>query len=158
MRITTLLGTAAATTATAVIGGLASSGARSRWYARLDKPAFQPPPVAFPVVWTALYADIAVASAVVVDGLEERDEADARAFRVALAANLALNASWTWTFFRGHHLPAATVVAGTLAVSSADLARRAASVSRPAAYALAPYAAWCGFATVLSDAIWRRNR
>jgi tryptophan-rich sensory protein len=31
-------------------------------------------------------------------------------------------------------------------------------VSKPAGVALAPYPAWCGFATVLSTAIWARNR
>lgn len=156
MRIRTLLGTTAATAATAVIGGTASSGASSPWFLALDKPAIQPPPIAFPIVWTLLYADIAVASAVAIDDFDDED--DNRAFRTALGINLALNASWTWTFFRAHHLPAATTVAGLLALSSADLGRRAGAVSRPAGQALVPYAAWCTFATVLSGAIWRKNR
>ena len=158
MRPRTLLWTGAATAATAAIGGAASSGARDAWFLALDKPAFQPPPVAFPVVWTLLYVDLAVASAAAIDGLAEDGDDGDRAFRVALGANLVLNASWTWTFFRGHRLPAATAVAGALALSSADLARRAGTVSRPAGRALLPYAAWCTFATVLSGAIWRRNR
>jgi tryptophan-rich sensory protein len=158
MRIRTLLGTGTATAATAAVGGAASSGASDPWFLELDKPAFQPPAIAFPIVWTLLYVDIAGASAVAIDGLDDEDAARGRAFRTALAANLVLNASWTWTFFRGHRLPAATAVAGALAVSSADLARRAGTTSPAAGWALAPYAAWCGFATVLSGAIWRRNR
>ncbi|MDO9407306.1 TspO/MBR family protein [Patulibacter sp.] len=158
MRLRTLLGTGAATAATAAVGGAASSGAKDAWFRALDKPPFQPPPIAFPIVWTLLYVDIAAASATAIDGLHEDGDVRDRAFRAALAANLVLNASWTWTFFRGHHLPAATTVAGLLAVSSADLARRASAASRPAGLALAPYAAWCTFATVLSGAIWRRNR
>lgn len=150
--------TGLATAVAAVVGGAASSGESSPWFVALEKPAFQPPPVAFPVVWTLLYADIAVASAATIDRLAEDDGDDDRAFRAALAANLVLNASWTWTFFRAHHLPAATTVAGLLALSSADLVRRAGAVSRPAGGALVPYAAWCTFATVLSAAIWRRNR
>ena len=45
-----------------------------------------------------------------------------------------------------------------LTASGLDLARRSARVNRPAGAALLPYAAWCGFATVLSAAIARRNR
>lgn len=154
-----LAGTAAATAATAVVGSLASSDVKTGWYAWLEKPAIQPPPVAFPVVWTALYADIAVTSAAVVDRLRADGRFDEQqAFQRALAANLVLNASWSWVFFKGHRLGAAVVVAGALAVSSADLARRAGSAHRAAGFALAPYAAWCGFATALSGAIWRRNR
>jgi tryptophan-rich sensory protein len=158
MRPRTLLATSLATTATAVVGGAASRGARDAWFRSLEQPAFQPPPVAFPVVWTALYATIAGASAAAIDRFDDAGDGRARGFRRALGANLVLNASWTWTFFRGHRLPAATAVAGALALSSADLARRASAASRPAGAALVPYAGWCAFATVLSGAIWRRNR
>lgn len=149
----------AGTLATAALGGLAGSGADSPWFRRLDKPAWQPPGAAFPVVWTVLYADVAVAATRVLDRLraDGRDD-EARAFAAALAANLALNASWTWVFFRAHRLVGATAVAGALAVSGADLVRRADAASHPAAGALAPYAAWCAFATVLSATLWRRNR
>lgn len=157
MRLKTLLMTSASSAATSVIGAVASSGARSPWFVALDKPAFQPPPVTFPVVWTALYADIAVSSAAALDALEDQDDR-ARAFRAALVVNLVLNASWTWTFFRLKSLPVATTVAGVLALSSADLVLRVGRASRPAGAALAPYAVWCAFATVLSGAIWRRNR
>ncbi|TQS26539.1 TspO/MBR family protein [Microbispora sp. KK1-11] len=58
----TLLGTALAVTAAAAVGGL-STDARSGWYARLRKPSWQPPPQAFGLVWTPLYATIAYASA-----------------------------------------------------------------------------------------------
>src|SRR6478752_1006163 len=96
MRPTTLAATSAAVTATAAVGGLASR-ADTAWYRRLRKPPFQPPPVAFPVAWTALYAAIAAGSAEAIDTLDD----DARdRFVGALAANLSLNAGWTWCFFR----------------------------------------------------------
>jgi tryptophan-rich sensory protein len=155
----TLATTAAAVTATALAGSVASADVRSRWYERLDKPAFQPPGPTFGVVWTALYADIAVSSAATLDRLREHGRHDeARAFERALGVNLALNTSWSWVFFKGHRLGPAVAVAGALAASSTDLARRAARADGRAGAALAPYAAWCAFATVLSAAIWRRNR
>jgi benzodiazapine receptor len=153
-----LLGTASAVTATAVVGGLASQDATSDWYRRLDKPAFQPPPEAFPVAWTLLYADIALSSAVVLHRARHRPSASDRGYGAALAVNLVLNASWSWVFFRAHRLGPAVAVAGALAVSSADLARRAARTSPAAGAALVPDPAWCAFAAVLSAAIWRRNR
>ncbi|PRC45358.1 TspO protein, partial [Mycobacterium sp. ITM-2017-0098] len=76
----------------------------------------------------------------------------------ALAANLVLNAGWSWVFFNRRKLGPAAALAGALTVSSADLARRAASVNAPAGAALAPYPLWCAFATVLSTRIWLLNR
>ena len=50
--------TSAATVASAAVGSLATQP-DSAWYRSLDLPDWQPPTLAFPVVWTALYADIA---------------------------------------------------------------------------------------------------
>ena len=150
---------AAAVAATAGLGSVGSRDVHSRWYDALEKPPYQPPGVAFPVVWTTLYTDLALSAGHALDRLEAagRHE-EAAGYRRALAANLAVNAAWSWVFFRWHRLGPAVGVAGLLAVSSADLVRRTARVSPPAAAALAPYPAWCGFATVLSAGIWRRNR
>ncbi|MGN6655402.1 MAG: TspO/MBR family protein [Rhodanobacter sp.] len=159
MKLRTLAVTSAAVAATAVAGGIASQDVGGRWYRRLDKPVFQPPGAVFPVVWTALYTDIAVTTAAASDRLRERGDAErAGALHRALGVNLVLNASWSWVFFRFHRLGPAVAVAGALAASSADLTRRVGQADRRAGTALAPYAAWCTFATVLSAALWRRNR
>ena len=141
------------------MGGLASRPAQSRWYERLEKPGFQPPRQAFPVVWPILYTDIALTSASTIDTLTDRGEAgEARKYTRALAANLFLNAGWSWVFFNRRRLGASAVLAGVLTASSADLARRAASANPTTGAALAPYAIWCAFATVLSTRIWQLNR
>lgn len=150
----TLAGVSSAVAATALAGSLASKDASSGWYRALDKPAFQPPAAAFPIVWTGLYATIAAAAT---STLERAEPDEAHRYRRALAANLVLNASWSWVFFRAHRVGPAVGVAAALAASSAELASRSGRLSRPAGWALAPYAAWCGFATVLNAAIWRRN-
>ena len=150
---------AAGVAATAVAGSIGSRDVRSAWYDALDKPAYQPPGVAFPVVWATLYTDLALSAGHALDRLEAAGRHDEAArYRRALTANLVVNAAWSWVFFRWHRLGPAVGVAGLLAVSSADLVRRTAGVSPAAAAALAPYPAWCGFATVLSADIWRRNR
>lgn len=152
-----LLGaTAAATTATAVLGVIATTPG-SLWFKTLRKPAWQPPNATFGPVWTFLYADIAVISALhVADAADKGDTAEVRRFSAALAANLMLNAAWSWVFFRGKNLPAATAVAVGLAASSADLVRRVGQ-RRERGVALAPYAAWTGFAAALSATLWRKN-
>jgi tryptophan-rich sensory protein len=74
-----------------------------------------------------------------------------------LAANLILNASWSWLFWRGRRPWLAAAECAVLTASSADLVRRTYNLNRGAGVALAPYAVWCGFATALSTAIAKLN-
>ncbi len=134
------------------LGGLATDP-DSRWFRHLQKPPWYPPPQTFGVVWTALYTAMGWAAVRVLG----RGGEEGRSFGRAYAANLVLNAGWTPLFFRAHRPGWATVEAAVLTGSTVDLVRRAGRVSRPAAVALAPYAAWTAFATLLSAAIARRN-
>ena len=150
--------TSAATVAAAVVGSLATAP-DSRWYRSLDLPDWQPPPLAFPVVWTALYADIAlVAAAAVAELAEQGRESQSRDLQRALAVNMALNTGWSAAFFRAHRPAAAAAECAILTLSGADLARRARPAGPGKAAGLAAYAGWCAFATVLTTAIARRNR
>ena len=160
MRPSTLAKTAGGSFAAAAAGALATRPAvQSSWYERLNKPGFQPPRLAFPIAWNILYSDIAAVSASTLDTLHDRgDAAQARAYTRALAANLVLNAGWSWVFFNRRKLGAAALLSGALTASSADLARRAAAVNAPAGAALTAYPLWCAFATALSTRIWQLNR
>ncbi|BCW71313.1 TspO/MBR family protein [Arthrobacter sp. NicSoilB8] len=163
MKLTTLAWTAASTVATAAAGGVATDPGSS-WYQRLRKPDWQPPTIAFPVVWTALYADLAVSSAVALDSDVAPDAPSSQArrqevaaYRGALAVNLVLNASWSWLFWRARRPWLAAAECAVLTVSSADLVRRTYKLNRGAGVSLAPYALWCGFATALSTAVAKLN-
>ncbi|MFT3860795.1 TspO/MBR family protein [Micropruina sp.] len=143
--------------ACAAIGSLLSDP-RSTWYENLKKPSWQPPRAAFPIVWTSLYAIVAVSAATTVTRLESAGRgAEASGFRRALATNLLLNAGWSGLFFRGQNLPIATIGAAVLASSSAGLAKRASAVGPGPALGLAGYAAWCAFATALSGTVAALN-
>nr|WP_306237891.1 MULTISPECIES: tryptophan-rich sensory protein [unclassified Ornithinimicrobium] len=170
----------------AAVAGSAATDPGSQWYRSLAKPAWQPPSLAFPVVWTGLYADLAaVATATLIDldqqvDLEQQDwsaatdaqsgqegprggparpdAARATGFERALLINLALNAAWSASFFRARRPALATMHSALLTVSAVDLARRAGTVSTRRGWQLAPYPAWCGFATALSVSLARRNR
>ncbi len=154
-----IVGTALATAAAAVIGSVASREGVENWYPSLRKPSFNPPNAAFPIAWTTLYVDIAATSAAAIERFRaDGDDAKARAYAAALGSNLILNAGWSWLFFKAHKLGLSAVAAGALAVSSADLARRAGDADPKLGVALAPYPLWCSFATLLSTSIWRLNR
>lgn len=153
MRIPPLLVSGAAVTATAMAGA-AATDPESDWYQSLAKPDWQPPPSAFPVVWTALYATIAGAVAKAYKHCPEQERA---ALVRSVGVNLGLNAGWSWLFFRSRHLGLAAVGAALLAVSSMKLVKRVGRHSRAAGAWLVPYALWTCFATVLSTDIAVRN-
>jgi tryptophan-rich sensory protein len=147
----------AGVTATAVTGALATDP-DGAYYRNLVKPSWQPPPPVYGIVWTPLYADIAVSAGHAISKLgEHRRVRERRNLVVALLANLALNTGWSWLFFRGHRPWLAAAECAVLTASSADLVRRVGAADRRTGLALAPYPAWCAFATALTVAIARRN-
>lgn len=153
-----VLTVSAATLTSAALGTVATQPG-SRWYRSLDLPSWQPPPLAFPLVWTPLYVDIAASSIATLARLEGEGRVDEAArYRRALWANLVLNTGWSVVFWRVRRPALAAADAGVLAVSTADLARRAGAAGGRSGWTLAPYAAWTAFAAVLSTAIARRNR
>jgi tryptophan-rich sensory protein len=159
MQARTLIPAATAVASTAVVGGLASRPGASPWYQSLRKPPYQPPRLAFPIVWPVLYADIAVVSSNTLDDLERRSrKPERRQYVTALAVNLAVNAGWSWLFFQRRRLGLSAVAAAALTVSSADLARRAMDAQGGRAAPLLLYPLWCAFATALAGHLWFLNR
>lgn len=157
-KVAPFLGSTAAVIATALAGSVATDP-KSIWYRSLDKPKWQPPGGLFPIVWTALYTSIAVASGKVLADAERRhDDERARQYKRALALNLLLNAGWSFAFFKFRKLGLAAIVAGALSASSTGLMKEAGKTDPKLGKLLLPYAAWTTFATALSTEIWTRNR
>jgi benzodiazapine receptor len=126
----------------------------AEWYAALQKPSWNPPGWIFGPVWSALYTMMAVAAWLV--WRRGGFAAQGRPLG-AFLAQLALNALWTPLFF-GLHRPGVAfaeilllwlAIAGTIALFW--------RVQRAAAWLLAPYLAWVGFAAVLNGTLWRLN-
>lgn len=141
--------------AAATIGSLGVK-TDTRWYDKLDKPSWQPPPAAFPIAWTPLYGLIAWGTGRALDRAEATGE-DKRLLGLTVA-NLALNAGWNWAFFTRKSPAGGLAVILALDVLNVALVREAAKHDTAAAAALVPYAGWTGFATALNAEIWRRNR
>jgi tryptophan-rich sensory protein len=138
----------------AVVGSLVTNP-DSRWYRGLDLPRWQPPPWAFPVAWTALYAEVAIASAA---AMAELPEDESTSYARVLAANMTLNAGWSALFFRAHQPWLAALDSAALTASGLDLTRRARPTGAGGALGLGAYAGWSAFATALTAAIALRNR
>jgi benzodiazapine receptor len=148
---------AGALTAAAAGVGFLGTKPDSAWYRSLDKPSWQPPAVAFPLVWTPLYGLIAWGAGRALDRAAQSSEGDRRLL-VLTAADLAVNAGWCWAFFvRRSPATGLAVILGLDALNVA-LLREAGRHDRAAAAALAPYVGWTAFATALNASIWRRNR
>lgn len=129
-------------------------GNRSSWYRELDKPSFAPSDEAFPVVWTALYAMIALSGWRVWCAAPSRDRNRALGLWIA---QLAANAHWSKSFF-GQRRPL-TALGDVVALERVVLSYIASTrrVDRAAAGLFIPYAAWVAYASVLHAEIARRN-
>lgn len=149
----TLIATSLASAATAAVGAAATKPGQ-RWYRRLRKPSWQPPPAVFPLVWNPLYALIAYGSA---RALDRASAGERKAFSRHLAGNLALNAAWPALFFRARSPRLALAEIAVLNASNLLLIRQAMRADRTAGLLLLPYASWTAFATALNAAIARRN-
>ena len=146
-----LVGWLAVCFAAPALGGFFMPG---EWYASLKKPAWTPPNWIFGPVWTALYTMMAVAAWLV--WRRGGWETQRRALGIFLV-QLALNAAWTPLFFGLHWLGVACVEIILLwcAIIATLIAFR--TVSRPAAWLLAPYLAWVSFASILNFTLGRLN-
>ncbi|MYM18824.1 tryptophan-rich sensory protein [Brevibacterium sp. 5221] len=124
-------------------------------YERLELPAFAPPRKVFPIAWTGLFALTAVTSAV---GMSKaKTKAKRRRILRSLVVNMGLNAAWSYLFWQVEARALSAAEAALLAASAVELAVRIGKESPAAGAALAPYPAWCAFATVLASAIAQRN-
>lgn len=137
----------------AAIGSIASIQAAS-FYAQLVRPEWAPPAAWFGPVWTVLYALMGVAAWLVwrVGGFR-----GARAALTVFLVQLALNALWSWLFFRwklGAPAFVEIVLLWLLIIATLVAFWR---IRKAAAALLVPYLLWVGFAAALSHSVWRLN-
>jgi len=138
----------------AFVGSQATMIGLPAWYPALNKPAFNPPGWVFAPVWTILYFLMGLA----LWQIWRSEPSRSRAWAILLfAVQLVLNALWSWLFFAWHQLAWSfyEIVALDLAILATIVAF--AKVRASAAWLLAPYLAWCTFASVLTFTIWRMN-
>ncbi len=137
-----------------VLGQLATYPNLVPWYAGLVKPSFNPPNWVFGPVWTSLYLLMAFAAWRI---LRLPPSPAKRNALMLFAAQLVLNAAWSWMFFAAHSpalgminiVPQLMVILATIGTFY--------RLDRLAALCLVPLALWVAFATALNFEIWRLN-
>lgn len=139
--------------AASAIGAVASFDA-GPFYERLARPDWAPPAGAFGPVWSALYLLMAIAAWLV--WREPASPGRTRALEL-FVVQLAVNALWSWLFFRwrtGALAMVDTLLLLLLLVATVATFWRI----RPlAGVLLLPYLAWVSFATALTWSVWRAN-
>lgn len=128
-------------------GVLSQSGEGNAWFDALTKPAIYPPSQLFGIVWTALYALMGLALALVLSarGAWGRERAV-----IAFAVQLVLNLAWSPVFFGAHQIAGALIVIMLLDVAVIVTMLLFWRVRPLAAWLLLPYLAWILFATALT--------
>lgn len=122
-------------------------------YEELEQPKIKPPRLAFSIIWPPLFL------ALTVSGLRiwNAPKSAARTQALTLWGFVqGLNALWMALGPRrlGGQLATATAALGT----AGAYVWRARRVDAPAANLVAPYVGWIGFANVLTEELWRKNR
>jgi tryptophan-rich sensory protein len=136
------------------LSGFLTRRAMKELFPLLDKPPLTPPPLVFPIVWTALYILMGVGMAMVknTDSL-----ASARSERLWWA-QLAVNFIWTLVFFPAQAFLAALALLVLLFGLVAAMSAAFAKLNKPAAWLQLPYLLWLLVAGYLNAGIWLLNR
>lgn len=124
-------------------------------YAKLEKPSFSPPGMAFPIAWTALYTTMGIASYRVE---MKQDPTEKDAALPLYDVQLGLNFLWSFLFFkwnlRGTALLEMTVMLGAIALTAYEFNK----TDRTAGALMIPYIGWVMFALTLNYSTWKLNK
>jgi tryptophan-rich sensory protein len=123
-------------------------------YSQFERPAFAPPGVAFPVVWSALNLTTATSAWRIWRAPESAAREPSRGEVLAWwAAAIVIRSGYVPLAFGRRRLWAATADAALLFAVMARYAMLARRIDQPAALLAVPEVAWTGFATVLSTTV-----
>mgnify|MGYP006421140905 CR=1 FL=1 len=123
------------------------------WYQDIQRPAWTPPDMAFPIVWTTLYVLMALAAW---QAWRRVPHAAAGAL-IPFLIQLALNAAWSYAFFGYGNFPLGFVVLVALVLAVLATITAFAQRSGLAAWLMAPYLVWICYAAALNARIVQLN-
>lgn len=126
------------------IAGFGSQFTPGDWYQELERAPWNPPNAAFPIVWTILYAMIALAGWLIFSTTD-------KALKSFWVIQILLNGAWSWIFFGQQWMEAALFEIVVLVVVVGLLIKRCFSTNqKTAAWLLSPYLLWLLVATSLN--------
>ena len=125
------------------------------WYQALEKPAWNPPDVVFPMGWTLIYALITIAG---INAWRAAPTSAQSEWVISLfALNGFLNIGWSLIFFRLQRPDWAFIEVIFLWLSILALILYCGRFSRSAGWLLVPYLIWVTFAGALNWAVVSLN-
>ncbi|MFZ5974048.1 MAG: TspO/MBR family protein [Bacillota bacterium] len=146
-----MIGTGSAVLAVAAVAvlGFLFTDTQTKWYHALAKPAFQPPDMAFPIVWTLVYVLIAVSLVrlLTLDGTVKKS------IWILYGAGGLLNVLWTFAFFQMQQPVLAFAILLALVIETVILLRAVAQKDALCGWCLVPYLIWLVFANILNYVI-----
>lgn len=134
--------------------GMVSQGDVDGWYAALNAPPLTPPNIAFPIMWTILYALIAAAGYLL---WRHRAAPGGRDRLTLFIVYMALNWSWTFIFFGAHLLLTGFLWIALLDLVALALILKSWGDARPVSYLMIPPTLWTLFAAYLNGGYWWMN-
>jgi tryptophan-rich sensory protein len=138
---------------TAIVGGTIT--VLDSWYHSLEQPGWAPPDYMFGVIWTAIFAMIAVSGVLAWEKAPTRRETEISLGLFAL--NGFLNLGWSFIFFRMHRPDIALYELVGLWLSILVLIVFCGRFSRWSALLLVPYLIWVTTAGVLNYQVVQLN-
>jgi len=124
------------------------------WYDTLIKSPFNPPDIVFPIVWSTLYALLALAGWLVWNA---RKKPGGNQALNLYWMQMFLNWGWTFIFFEFHLVMLGFFWILGLLVAMIAFVIAAWDVEKRAAFLLAPTVLWGSFAAYLNYSIWILN-
>lgn len=140
---------------TGVLSGLLSRGGMEV-YQRVNKPAFSPPPILFPIVWTILFILMGISAYMIyISNAEKSDKASAL---TVYGIQLAVNFLWPIFFFNCEAFLFSFIWIIILWILIIAMIALFNGISKTAAYLQIPYLIWVTFAAVLNFSIYWLNK
>lgn len=125
--------------------GAAFTDTSSEWYQSLIKPALQPPPIVFSIVWSVLYLMLAASLSLV----SLMPDAQKKTLALFVLTGV-LNVLWTYTFFTLQNPSGAVFVLIITIIAAIALFLDVYRHNKIASYLLIPYMVWLCFALYLN--------
>ncbi|STX29224.1 tryptophan-rich sensory protein [Legionella beliardensis] len=124
------------------------------WYEALNKSVLTPPPIVFSVVWSILYAMLALAGWAL---YYQNKQLPMRSIITLYWAQLIMNWAWTPLFFHFHLIELSLAWLVIIFCLTAVLIFKLWNKKTGLAIMLTPYLLWLLFAAYLNGAIWWLN-
>lgn len=124
------------------------------WYQALEKSNLTPAPYIFPIVWSTLYAMIALSGYLT---WTHRDTTEGRHALCLFAAYVVANWLWSFIFFTFQLTFGAFIWLVLINALAIVYMMRAWEPSQPSSVLMIPSLVWTLFATYLSFMIWQLN-